>query len=133
MTRFKLMAGVALVFFLGALAGSFGTVLYFKFHFDRIKSGRHSPQVRAELVMKRLSDDLGLAEEQEAEILKIVVEAEEKIFAIKSRSLPEIKAIHDQAFAAIRENLNPDQRRKLDSIYEDLQRFRHQMKPPPPD
>lgn len=116
----KLTVGVILVFLVGALAGSLGTGLYLKHRMEHFAAGRPPHHIRKDLLMKRLSHELNLTEEQRTEIEKIVTESETEISAIRRKYLPEIKEITDQSFALMKEQLNPDQREKLEELHEQL-------------
>ncbi|MEW6265152.1 MAG: hypothetical protein AB1641_18905 [Thermodesulfobacteriota bacterium] len=132
MKKLKLIAGVVLVFLLGALSGSLATGYYFRFDPFRVRPAGQTPQERTDHIVKRLSKDLALTETQKKEITEIVKQSEERLFALKSRMWPEIKTIIDQSFSRIREKLDQDQRKKLDEIREELQRWHRKAKGPPP-
>ena len=119
MNKLKLIIGVILVLLVGALAGSLGTGLYQKHRVERSASGDPSPHIR-KAVMKRLSNELDLTEEQRIEIGKIVKESQVKIYAIRRKYLPEIREVSNQSFALIQERLKPDQKEKLEKLHKKL-------------
>lgn len=113
MKKWKLIAGIALVFALGVLAGSLGTRYY-----HRDWSGRffEEPSARKALILKRLTKDLGLTEAQQKEFRAIVDETEKKLeaFGVETRSAA--KAIFDESFSRMKEKLDSDQQKKLDEL-----------------
>ena len=61
MTRWKLITGIALVFILGALAGSIGTGFYFKHRYPpRITD----PEARKAFILEKFSKELNLTRDQ---------------------------------------------------------------------
>jgi Spy/CpxP family protein refolding chaperone len=133
MNKRKLMAGVLVVFLLGALAGALGAGLYYNYSDSPSRFRHHSPEERTALIMKRLSRDLDLTETQQQEITVIIREAEEKVSRLKQQTFPEFKAIIDASFAASREKLNPEQQKKLDEIQAEMQQMRRKDKGREPD
>ena len=124
MNKFKLVAGVILVFLFGTLVGSIGMGMYLKHRIENFAPGGYGRPARTALLLKRLSLELDLTEDQRIEIEKIIEESKIKIFAIRRKYLPEIKDITDQSFALMKEKLNPDQKRKLQKLHDRL-RNRH--------
>jgi hypothetical protein len=119
MNRLKLIVGIILVLLVGALAGSLVTGIYYKHRIERFTSSGGSHH-RRKAVMKRLTSRLDLTEKQRIEIGKIIKESQARIFAIRREYLPEIRAISDQSFALIKENLNPEQKEKLVKLHKKL-------------
>lgn len=120
MNKFKLTTGVILVFLVGVLAGSLGTGLYLRYRMEYFKPGGHTPKMRAAFLMKRLSEDLDLTPAQKTEVEKIVVQSQEKIFAVRRKVFPEIKEIINETFASIGEGLNNKQKQNLEKLREKL-------------
>lgn len=119
MNKLKLIVGVILVLLVGALAGSLVTGIYYKHRIEQFASSGASHH-RRKAVMKRLSNQLDLTEEQRIEIGKIIKENQIKIFAIRRKYLPEIREISDQSFALMKEKLNPEQKDKLVKLHKKL-------------
>lgn len=113
MKKGKLIAGVALVFVLGVLAGSLGTRFY---HRDWSEPFFREASSRKALILKRLTKDLGLTEAQQKEFRAIVDETEKKLeaFGVERRSA--VKTIFDESFARMKEKLDPDQQKKLEVL-----------------
>jgi hypothetical protein len=111
--RWKLISGLLLVFVLGILAGSVGTGFYLK---HRLAPLIKEPRARKTFIMKRLSKELNLTSDQKTKIDPIVEQMIEKRREYYLKNRPEIKTIMDQGFAQIREELNEDQKKKLDGL-----------------
>lgn len=121
MKRWKLVSGLLLVFVLGILAGSFGTRVYLK---DRFEHLRKDPKARQDFIMRKLSKELELTQDQKTKIEKIVeqVGAKRREFFLKNR--PEIKRIMDEGFLQIKKELNNDQQKKLDALRKEFEKRR---------
>ena len=121
MKRWKLISGLLLVFVLGVLAGSFGTRVYLK---DRFEHLRKDPKARQAFIMRKLSKELELTQDQKTKIEKIVEQmgAKRREFYLKNR--PEIKRIMDEGFLQIKKELNNDQQKKLDVLREEFEKRR---------
>jgi hypothetical protein len=119
MKRWKLISGLLLVFVLGVLAGSFGTRVYLK---DRFEHLRKDPKARQAFIMRKLSKELELTQDQKTKIEKIVEQmgAKRREFYLKNR--PEIKRIMDEGFLQIKKELNNDQQKKLDVLREEFEK-----------
>ncbi len=116
MHKGKLIAGVILVFIVGALAGSLGTGLYIKHRILAFAPGGPKPHVRKELLTKRLARKLDLTPSQRAEIDKILDESHRRIMGVRRDYLPEIKKINDSGLARMMEKLTPEQKVKLEEL-----------------
>ena len=124
--RWKLISGLLLVFVLGILAGSLGTGFYLK---HRLAPLIKEPRARKTFIMKRLSKELNLTSDQKKKIDPIVEQMIEKRREYYLKNRPEIKTIMDQGFALIREELNEDQKKKLDVLREKFHRRRGERDP----
>ncbi len=124
--RWKLISGLLLVFVLGILAGSLGTGFYLK---HRLAPLIKEPRARKTFIMKNLSKELNLTSDQKTKIDPIVEQMLEKRREYYLKNRPEIKAIMDQGFAQIREELNEDQKKKLDGLREKFHRRRGERDP----
>ena len=121
MKRWKLVSGLLLVFVLGILAGAFGTRIYLK---DRFAHLRKDPKAKQAFIMRKLSKELELTQDQKIKVEKIVeqVGAKRREFFLKNR--PEIKKIMDEGFLQIKKELNNDQQKKLDVLREEFEKRR---------
>jgi len=113
MKKSKLIAGVALVFVLGLLVGSLGTRFY---HRDWSERFFQEPSSRKAVILKKLTKDLGLSEAQQKEFKVIIDETDKKLEAFRSETRSAVKRILDESFSRMRENLNPEQQKKLEEL-----------------
>jgi hypothetical protein len=127
MKRLKPIAGILIVFFLGAVAGVLSARFYASFE-SRKPHHRPNLEKRVEFIMKRLTEDLDLSTTQQKEIRQIVASTEKKVQSIKDEYLPTIRALHDTSIEKIKTSLSPDQREKLDRIHAEWKRRRHERK-----
>ena len=121
MNTWKLVSGVALVFIVGALVGSLGTRFYLKHQYRPFMPERGN---RTAFIMKRLSKELGLSQNQKIAVEKIVAQTEEKLRAHFLQMRPEIDAIVDDGFTQIRKELDDNQRKQLDALREKFEKRR---------
>ena len=121
MKRWKLISGLLLVFVLGVLAGAFGTRVYLKDRFERL---RKDPKARQAFIMRKLSKELELTPGQKIKIEKIVEQLGEKRREFFLKNRPEIKKIMDEGFAQIKKELDNDQQKKLDVLRAEFEKRR---------
>jgi Spy/CpxP family protein refolding chaperone len=124
MDKLKLAAGVSILLIVGALAGSLGTVVYYKKRVEKFEAGGPPVSERVQIVSRRFSDDLDLTNDQRAEIEKIVRESQEKIFSLGRRVFPEIEEINKQTFDSIRDRLTDEQKDKMDKLVQRMKDIR---------
>ncbi len=121
MKKWRLVTGVALVLVLGILIGSSGTQFYLrhKYHlsFDRKERTAH--------VLKTLSKELDLSQDQKILAEKILQRMAERLRAHYLQVRPEAERIVDESFSEIRQNLNEEQKKKLDALRERHRRRGH--------
>jgi Spy/CpxP family protein refolding chaperone len=124
MKKVRLAAGVILIFFVGALAGTLATNLYMRHRIGRLPpGGPHPPPpppARGTMLMEQLTRDLELTKDQRQRIAGIVEDAERRILGVRRKYLPAMKEIEDQTFGLIKEKLTPDQRKKVEDLQERL-------------
>jgi len=117
MTRWKLMIGIALVFILGALAGSVGTGYYFKHRYPpRITDS----QARKAYILEKFSRELNLTQDQKTKIGAIIQQMEEK----RHENFLKRRAEVEQSMVRIRGELNEDQQKKFDAMREKFEKRR---------
>ena len=121
MNIWKLVSGVALVFIVGALVGSLGTRFYLKHHYRPFMT---EPGDRTAFMMKRLSKELGLSQDQKIAVEKIVVQTGEKLREHFLQTQPETKSIIDDSFSQIKKELDDVQKKKLDALREKFEKHR---------
>ena len=113
MKKWKLIAGVALVFVLGLLVGSLGTRYY---HKDWSGGFFGEPSARKALILKKLTRDLGLSEAQRKEVRGIIEETDKKLEAFAQERRSAVKAILDESLSRMKEKLDPEQQTRLDDL-----------------
>jgi hypothetical protein len=120
MKKWRLIAGVALVFVLGVLVGSLGTRFYYRDWSERFFQ---EPSARKAVILKKLTKDLGLTEAQQKEFKGIIEETDKKLEAFGLESRSAVKAIFDESFSRMKEKLDPEQEKKLEEL-----RARHEAR-----
>ncbi len=123
MSKWKLISGVALVLIVGILLGSVVTRLYLKQQYVPF-----DPRERTSFVMKKLSKELNLTPEQKNRVEKIVEQTAEQIHQHFVQIRPEVQRIIDESFSEIRNQLNDDQKAKLDVLKEKFTKHRQATK-----
>jgi hypothetical protein len=130
MNRWKVIAGILLIFILGAFCGVIGSGLFFKQRVQRFMDPAGSPPpIR---FLKRQLDDFQLSVEQKAQIDALFAEMRREFTDLFRKTQPEFKALFDRYISHIRKELRPDQQEKLNRVVERLGRHMQRMKPPPP-
>jgi hypothetical protein len=122
MKHLKPVAGILLVFILGALTGALAARFYSAFESGRPPHHRRSLEERVEFIMKRLTDDLDLSSTQQKDIRPIVASTEEKVRSIRDEYGPKIRALHDESIKEIKTRLTPAQQTELDRIHAEWKR-----------
>ena len=119
MSRVKLWTGLIVLFAAGILTGVIGTCLY---HDSGLAHrGQRGPAAQQERIMKRLTHELSLTAEQQADIGPIVSRAHVAILELRFAHQSEVEAILIRGMIELKEKLSPDQQVKLDKLYARLQ------------
>ena len=124
MYKLKLISGVILLFFVGVLAGSLGTGIYFQQRVRRFTGPGPQVPVRVQILLGRFSDELDLTHSQRVKIEKIVSDSQEQILALGRELFPEIEEINEKSWESVKAELNDDQKKKLDELYQKMRGFR---------
>ena len=119
--KWKLIAGLLLVLFLGIVTGAIGTGLYVKY---RLAPFQKDFKGKEAFILERLSKELNLTPNQKTKIGPIVKQMVEKRRARYQEIRPEVKAIMDQGFSQIEVELNEDQKKKLEALREKFEKRR---------
>jgi uncharacterized coiled-coil protein SlyX len=119
MSRFKLWAGLIILFGAGALTGIVGTYLYCDF--DRSHRGDRGPVAQHERIMKRLTQELSLTARQQADIEPVVTRAHLAILELRFAHQAEIEQILAGGMAELKTLLSAEQQSGLDRMYQRLQ------------
>ena len=121
MKKWKLVTGLALVFILGLLVGSFGAGLYMKHHF--IHPRKNPSEMRA-FLLKRFSQKLDLTEEQKNEFKAIIDQVGERLDEHFRKTHSEIGEIVEPGFSQMKKVLSPDQQEEFDELIERFEKHR---------
>ncbi len=113
MKKWRLIAGVTLVFILGVMAGSVGTRLYQRNWAERFWK---DPAARKTLILKRLTRELGLREEQKQEFKTIIEDVDQKMEGRHRENRAAIRSILQEGFSRMMERLDPAQQEKLKEL-----------------
>ncbi len=98
MRKWKLVAGVLLIFSAGALVGSFCTGYGIRYFFDRFKEDQ---TYRIDFIMKRLNQELDLNASQRKNIRVILVDADQELNQFWIKALTQA----DQKMEVIKERI----------------------------
>jgi hypothetical protein len=120
MKKWKLWAGMFLIFFIGGAAGAGGTVLFVR---QKVVSIIDEGQPAIErLAVRFLSRRLDLSADQKSEAARIAHETQQRLQVIRLRVRPEAIEIITAGMDELRELLDPDQQKKLDRLYTTMKR-----------
>jgi len=129
MNKFKTIAGILVIFLLGAGIGALGMQIYVRRQFDQFMKG--PPAFFAPRFMDRMSRKLSLSPEQRREIETITQNLQRDLSAFRLKHDPELETLLDGYNRQIREKLSPEQQKAFDDLRERWKgRLRH--KPPGP-
>jgi len=136
MKKAKIIAGLMLVFILGALSGALGTGVVLKRHHPFF-SGK--PEDRKTFILKRLTRELDLSAEQQVRIGAIIDRVQSETFKQIREGRRLMRQKLASGFAEIRKELTPEQQRRFDEVKAERDRRRkerdkrfHGPWPPPP-
>jgi hypothetical protein len=112
--KWRLWSGVIAVFIVGAIIGGLSATALIRGHFLHVMKngpprGVHKP------IAERLTADLGLTQDQRAEVERIVRDFEPRFAEFEQRARTEVRTVMDQMDAQIREILTPEQQVKFDA------------------
>jgi len=113
MQKWKIIAGLLLVFVLGALTGALGTGMVLKRHHPFFS---HQPEDRKAFIMKRLSRKLDLSAEQKVRIEAIIDRVQAETFQKMREGRRFMREHLEKGFAEIRKELTPEQQRRFDEM-----------------
>lgn len=122
MKGWKAVAGVLLVFFLGALAGGIGVYRFHRRTLDRFLQGGPGPV--SEFYVRKLSRDLDLDASQRERVGAIVRRTAEEVRDVRETCRPRVDEILEKGRAEIRAGLRPDQQARFDEIVAERHRRR---------
>ena len=114
MKNFKAIAGILLVFLLGAAGGALVTHMIHETRLEHFISGGH--RMREDIIVQRLTRKLDLDSSQQEQVRAIMHETHDGIRQVRSRFHPQIEALLTAGQDRIKAVLRPDQREKFDKI-----------------
>ena len=119
-SRSKIAILFAMIFLVGALAGSVATRFYIHNQLKSMARGNLSGK-RAR-VMRRLTRRLNLTSEQQQKVKKIVTESQQKLMALRNRHFEDVRRIFDESEEKIKAQLTPRQQVELEKMYSQVKR-----------
>jgi hypothetical protein len=119
----KLWVGLVILFGAGVLTGVVG--LYIDSERTHRADRERGPVAQHERIMKRLTQELSLSTQQQAEIEPIVTRAHLAILELRFSHQAEVEQILATGMAELKEKLSPTQQSELDKMYAGLQQRWH--------
>jgi hypothetical protein len=116
----KLWGGLIVLFCAGALSGAVVDSLFL--HGERTSRGEHGPAAHHERIMNRLTQDLSLTAQQQADIEPIVTRAHVALLELRFAHQAEVEQILSRGMAELSAKLSPDQKVGLERMYKGLER-----------
>lgn len=116
MKKWKLWAGMLLLFLAGVCIGAAGAGLYVRHTVQSIL--QEGPPAVARLITKKLSHDLGLSGPQQKAVEKVVRETQNRLHNLRQQHWPEAEQIFTSGIHRIKADLSPEQQIKLDASYD---------------
>ncbi len=130
MGKWKTVAGVLLIFVLGALIGSLGTSWMLKYRHPLF---RKDPAGRVPFIMRRLSDRLDLNDSQKVEIEAVLRRIDDQMRQHFNQQRVEMRRFIEAETEAIKPLLTPRQQEEYQRFREAMEaRHRKGGEPPPP-
>ncbi len=117
MKKWKAIAGVLLVFILGGIAGTLGTMCVCRHRGEWMMRG--GPHAYTEAAVRRLDHALKLDAGQHRQVEAIVAEAHSEMRAVRKEAQPRLDAIFEKAVGRVSAILRPDQREKFEKIVQE--------------
>jgi Spy/CpxP family protein refolding chaperone len=134
MKDWKIKLGIVGIFVLGVIVGAVGTGMAVHFHGPEFGFSR--PEQTINHILRRLTRELNLTDEQRQEIAPIVRDAFTQMRMIRNRLTPEVEALMAESTQRLKQHLNPEQQRLLDLHNAEVMRrwkqFAGTAGPPPP-
>lgn len=121
MQKWKIVAGLLLVFVLGALTGALSTGIALKRHHPFFSG---APEGRKAFIMKRLSRKLDLSADQKVRIEAIIDRVQSETFQQMRDGRRFMHRQLEKGFAEIRKELTPEQQRRFDEMKADREQRR---------
>jgi len=119
----KPVLGIILVFILGATCGSLVTFIISQSRIESFMKG--GPQAREEHLVKRLTKDLDLDDQQHEQVKAIIHETHEDIRQVRQKTRPQIEALLNESQLRISSLLRPAQQATFKKIVAEHNARRH--------
>jgi len=121
MKKWKLVAGVVLVFACGALLGSLGTEIYHRYLSDRF---HRDPEVRKAFILQKFTARLDLSADQQAAFKGIIdrIDAQRRSEVVRSRA--ELKRLWQESYQEMQKVLRPDQQGAFEAFIKEIRNRR---------
>jgi len=126
MKKWKLVAGVLLVFALGILIGLLGSGFYHHYLSDRF---RKDPAEKKAFILKKFSDRLDLTEAQQNVFRAVIDQTDQQRRAQLSKNRSELNKIREESYLEMKKVLTPDQQNTFDEFIKEI-RERYKFKSP---
>lgn len=120
MKNFKAIAGVLLVFLLGAVCGGVVSHLLQRSKMEALLE--RGPMAREEHLVRRLTQRLDLDAGQLERIRPIIRETHESIRQVRGQCRPQVEALLDESQRRISVLLRPDQQERFRQLIEERKR-----------
>lgn len=118
--KWRIWGGVLVVFVCGLLVGTVATGAYHNYERQhRWEQGLAGMKPR---VMKHLTHELNLSDEQRRAADVIVSQAEAELLRMRLAQQPRVEEIFVKTTETLKTSLNSDQQSKLDELYKNLQK-----------
>ena len=114
MKKWKVIAGIVVVFLLGVLGGHAITRIVLLHRVEYVMRG--GSKAASEVVVKRLSRALNLDAAQRSQLAEIVDGARKDVLDVRRQTNPQIRGILERAQHRVDAMLRPDQREKFQKI-----------------
>ena len=119
MKKWKLIAGVSLIFASGLLVGTLAGAMYIKHKHPLLK---RNPVAKTRYIMEKLSGKLDLTDSQKEKITGIVQGIETEARTLYQRHRAEMKEVLEMGVTEMKKELNPEQIRELDRMREEYRK-----------
>jgi Spy/CpxP family protein refolding chaperone len=127
MKRWKLLAGIILVFILGLVVGSMGTYVLFGHGFRHFE--HKDPAARNVEILEHFRKQLSLTDQQATRVKAIIEQMEIKRMEYFRKSREDLKQILESGFALIRQELTPEQQKQFDAFRAKMEKDRKERDP----
>ena len=118
-SRTRIWAGVVIIFLCGLLVGMVAISTYRDYQWKHRKAGLAGLKPR---VMKHLTRELHLSDEQQRQIEPILAQAEGELLRLRMTHQPRVEEILSRTKDSLKSTLKPEQQTKLDEVYGRLQK-----------